>query len=289
MRLPRLRSQVSSLTQWNRSPRKTAIAEEVAEAAARLIWARRFVSSRRRPGALIQGPCRERTRQDGRGAQGTIPDAGFFRMAFCIGWIGMIASWLNWPKKPIVTLEDHVTCASCGLNRENSVRGSGSGSRWRSRSALGSRGWDSLVVNSSGNFAGLTKAASCVRAPRPSALVQKPRTSTVNPPRDLPRESPPPTTPWKSPERSRRISRARRESPFLRLFVVWSFFGVIPCAACGEEKREPKAKTLSLHKAPPAYVRNAKDDSKWPGIIRDGIDAARKYFGNYGPVSCGIG
>ena len=26
-----------------------------------------------------------------------IPDTGFFRMAFCIGWIGMIASWLIWP------------------------------------------------------------------------------------------------------------------------------------------------------------------------------------------------
>ena len=72
--------------------------------------------------------------------------------------------------------------------------------------------------------------------------------------------------------------------PFLKWFVVWSFSGVIACAAYGEEKRDPKAKTLSLHKAPPAYVRNAKDDSKWPEMIRDGIDAARKYFGNYGPV-----
>ena len=72
--------------------------------------------------------------------------------------------------------------------------------------------------------------------------------------------------------------------PFLKLFAYGVFFSIIVCSARGDEKHEPEKKTLSLRKAPPAYVKNAKDDSRWPGIIRDGIDAARKYFGNYGPV-----
>ena len=35
---------------------------------------------------------------------------------------------------------------------------------------------------------------------------------------------------------------------------------------------------------PPVYVRNEEDHSKWPQIVREGVDAARDYFGNYGPV-----
>ena len=74
------------------------------------------------------------------------------------------------------------------------------------------------------------------------------------------------------------------QSTFLKLFVGGALFTLILCSARGDEKPEPEKKSLSRHKAPPTYVRNEKDKSKWPGIIRDGIDAARKYFGNYGPV-----
>ena len=72
--------------------------------------------------------------------------------------------------------------------------------------------------------------------------------------------------------------------PLRKLFVGGAFFAVIACSVRGNEEHEPEKKTLSLRKAPPTYVKNAKDHSRWPGIIRDGIDAARKYFGNYGPV-----
>ena len=74
------------------------------------------------------------------------------------------------------------------------------------------------------------------------------------------------------------------QSTFLKLFVGGALFTLILCSARGDEKPEPEKKSLSRHKAPPTYVRNEKDKSKWPGIIREGIDAARKYFGNYGPV-----
>jgi len=74
------------------------------------------------------------------------------------------------------------------------------------------------------------------------------------------------------------------QSTFLKLFVGGAFFTVILCSARSEEKLEPEKKILSRHKAPPTYVRNEKDNSKWPGMIRNGIDVARKYFGNYGPV-----
>ncbi len=71
----------------------------------------------------------------------------------------------------------------------------------------------------------------------------------------------------------------------LKKIPVWSLCCVIlPFVAYGQEKSESVAKLLSLHKAPPTYVRNERDDSKWPRIIRDGVDTARKYFGNYGPV-----
>ncbi len=72
--------------------------------------------------------------------------------------------------------------------------------------------------------------------------------------------------------------------PALKLFSWGLIFAVILCSARGEEKLAPEKRLLSRHKAPPSYTRNEKDDSKWSGIIRDGIDAARKYFGNYGPV-----
>jgi hypothetical protein len=74
------------------------------------------------------------------------------------------------------------------------------------------------------------------------------------------------------------------QSTFLKLFACGAFFAVIVGSARGDEKHEPEKKILSRRKAPPTYVRNEKDDSKWPGIVRDGIDAAREYFGNYGPV-----
>lgn len=45
-----------------------------------------------------------------------------------------------------------------------------------------------------------------------------------------------------------------------------------------------ESKQLSAIKDDPVYFRNTKDTSKWPGIIRKGIDEARSYFGNYGPV-----
>ena len=70
----------------------------------------------------------------------------------------------------------------------------------------------------------------------------------------------------------------------LKLFAWGLVFAVILCSARGEEKLAPEKRLLSRHEAPPTYLRNEKDDSKWSGIIRDGIDAARKYFGNYGPV-----
>ena len=72
--------------------------------------------------------------------------------------------------------------------------------------------------------------------------------------------------------------------PLRKLFVGGAFFAVIACSVRGNEEHEPEKKTLSLRKAPPTYVKNAKDHSRWPGIIRDGIATTRKYFGNYGPV-----
>ena len=41
---------------------------------------------------------------------------------------------------------------------------------------------------------------------------------------------------------------------------------------------------LSRVEAPPAYIRNAKDTSKWPSLIEQGINVARDYVGNYGPT-----
>ncbi len=35
---------------------------------------------------------------------------------------------------------------------------------------------------------------------------------------------------------------------------------------------------------PPRYLRNEKDTSKRYQVIRRGIDEARRYWGNYGPV-----
>jgi len=66
----------------------------------------------------------------------------------------------------------------------------------------------------------------------------------------------------------------------LSLIVV----GVLPLVMRGDEPETRREKLMSSLEAPPTYVRNAGDESKWPRLIRQGVDAARKYFGNYGPV-----
>ncbi len=70
----------------------------------------------------------------------------------------------------------------------------------------------------------------------------------------------------------------------LKLLSVASLCCFIPLAAGAQEKRAAAAKLLTLQKAPPVYVRNQRDKSKWPGMVREGVDAGREYFGNYGPV-----
>ena len=42
----------------------------------------------------------------------------------------------------------------------------------------------------------------------------------------------------------------------------------------GQEKRAA-AKRLTLRKGPPTYVRNERDKSKRPGMVREGVDAGR--------------
>ncbi|MEM7234660.1 MAG: hypothetical protein AAF517_20950 [Planctomycetota bacterium] len=64
-------------------------------------------------------------------------------------------------------------------------------------------------------------------------------------------------------------------------------FGVGLCfcsTALADEKPKAKPKRLRRIDDAPVYVRNKADRSKWPRRIREGIDATRKYFGNYGPV-----
>ncbi len=46
----------------------------------------------------------------------------------------------------------------------------------------------------------------------------------------------------------------------------------------------PTPRLLSPVETPPVFVRNTKDFSQWPTMIKAGIDEARAHFGNYGPV-----
>lgn len=63
------------------------------------------------------------------------------------------------------------------------------------------------------------------------------------------------------------------------LVLLW----LMPVIARGDDSTTTP-RLLRRLDAPPVYTRNLQDTSKWPKIIRHGIDAGRTYFGNYGPV-----
>ena len=75
------------------------------------------------------------------------------------------------------------------------------------------------------------------------------------------------------------MNNAQTQKASAMLWLMW-----LTVLAFGAAKNTEKPKLLSRLDTPPVFVRNDKDDSKWPQIIREGVNEARKYFGNYGPV-----
>ena len=67
------------------------------------------------------------------------------------------------------------------------------------------------------------------------------------------------------------------KSRILPLLWLWA-------AIASADDAAPDTKLLRRLDAPPVYTRNLQDKSKWPQIVRHGIDVGRSYFGNYGPV-----
>ena len=67
------------------------------------------------------------------------------------------------------------------------------------------------------------------------------------------------------------------------LMLAFALTGLLQQSATPADEDRP-ARYLKRQQAPPTYTRNKADESKWPSMIRNGIDAGRDYFGNYGPV-----
>ena len=70
----------------------------------------------------------------------------------------------------------------------------------------------------------------------------------------------------------------------LTRFVLILVLGlhIFPVAASAQDKQPQNLLTRS--KQPPTYVRNENYEKKWFETVKTGIDKARDYLGNYGPV-----
>ena len=67
---------------------------------------------------------------------------------------------------------------------------------------------------------------------------------------------------------------------FLCLLVI----ALHACADFASAQESQEEKLLTRIKQPPTYVRNENYEQKWFDTVKAGIDKARDYLGNYGPV-----
>ncbi len=66
------------------------------------------------------------------------------------------------------------------------------------------------------------------------------------------------------------------------LFALCALLHCCPAAAPAQDDQEQKLR--SRIQQPPAYTRHDNYDSRWFDTVKTGIDRARDYLGNYGPV-----